>query len=67
MEHLRAKYAYRIDELKAQGGPGRAKAYELIREGKLRAVKDGRNTRILAEDLARYFTSLPPIPSKYDR
>jgi excisionase family DNA binding protein len=60
------KCAYSIKELKAVGGPGRSKAYELINKGRLRAVKDGRITRILAPDLEDYFASLPAIEPKAD-
>jgi excisionase family DNA binding protein len=58
--------AYTVKELQAVGGPGRAKAYEDIRAGKLRAVKLGRSTRILADDFERYLASLPPIEPKAD-
>jgi excisionase family DNA binding protein len=51
--------AYKIDELKPLGGPGRDKAYKEIRKGKLRAVKNGRSTRILAADFQRYMAELP--------
>jgi hypothetical protein len=53
--------AYKIDQLKPLGGPGRDKAYKEIREGKLRAVKNGRSTRILAVDFRQYMAELPPI------
>jgi hypothetical protein len=60
------KRAYKIRELKEIGGPGHAKAYEDIRAGRLRAVKNGRSTLILAEDFERYLASLPAITSKSD-
>jgi len=53
--------AYTIDQLKELGGPGRDKAYQEIREGKLRAVKYGRRTRVLAVDFQSYLASLPAI------
>ncbi len=53
--------AYTIDQLRPLGGPGRAKAYEEIRKGKLRAVKSGRSTRILAVDFRQYMAELPAI------
>jgi excisionase family DNA binding protein len=55
------KRAYRIHELKALGGPGRDRVYKLIKEGVLRAVKDGRNTLILHDDFERFLASRPEI------
>jgi hypothetical protein len=43
------------------GGPGRAKLYDEIRRGRLRAVKIGRSTRILVSDYQEYLASLPPV------
>jgi excisionase family DNA binding protein len=40
---------------------GKTKAYEEIRAGRLRAVKCGKLTLILAEDYERWLKSLPPI------
>jgi excisionase family DNA binding protein len=56
--------AFSVDELGRAGGPKRAKAYEEIRKGNLRAVKIGRSTRILAEDFRAYLASLPAIEPK---
>jgi len=58
------KRAYAIGELKKLGGPCRANAYKAIGEGRLRAVKDGRSTKVLDEDFERYMTGLPPIEPK---
>jgi len=58
------KRAYRIRELKALGGPGHDRAYKLINQGVLRAVKDGRNTLILADDFERFLASRPAIAPK---
>jgi len=39
---------------------GRSKLYELIREGKLDAVKIGKSARITTASLKRFVESLPP-------
>jgi excisionase family DNA binding protein len=49
--------ALRISDLPV----GKTKAYEEIRAGRLRAVKCGKLTLILAEDYERWLASLPPI------
>lgn len=59
--------AVTIDEAAKLGGPKRAKLYEEISAGRLRAVKVGRSTRILISDFQAYLTSLPAIqPSGAD-
>lgn len=42
-------------------GIGRTRIYELIREGKLEAKKEGRRTLILADSLRRHVESLPRL------
>jgi excisionase family DNA binding protein len=53
--------ALTIDEVVKAGGPCRAKIYQEIASGRLRAVKIGRSTRILLSDLLAYFATLPAI------
>jgi excisionase family DNA binding protein len=54
--------AYSIPEACASSRIGRTTLYEAIRAGELRAVKRGRRTLILAEDLKSWITNLPAMP-----
>jgi excisionase family DNA binding protein len=58
------KLAYGIKEVGRVINTGQSTVYEYIKEGKIRAVKHGRRTLILAEDLQRYLNSLPAIPAR---
>ncbi|HVM78292.1 MAG TPA: helix-turn-helix domain-containing protein [Stellaceae bacterium] len=48
-----ARLAYTIDETAEALKLGRTSVYNLVREGKLRALKFGRATRIPIEDVRR--------------
>ena len=45
-------------------GVGRSKLYEEISNGRLRAVKCGRRTLIMADDLRGYLDNLPAVQPK---
>jgi excisionase family DNA binding protein len=56
--------AYSVAEACAVGSIGRTALYEAIGLGELRAVKRGRRTLILADDLLRFLESLPALNPK---
>jgi hypothetical protein len=59
------RVAFTIEECANSGIAKRAKLYAEIKKGRLRAVKNGRLTRILASDWAAYLQSLPAmVPAK---
>jgi excisionase family DNA binding protein len=53
--------AHSIPEACSIACAGRTALYEAIRSGALRAVKRGRRTLILDDDLRRWVQSLPPL------
>ena len=59
--------AYSIAEACSVARAGRTSLYEAIRSGALRAVKRGRRTIVLAEDLRHYLENLPVVvPKSHD-
>ena len=55
------KLAYGIKEVGRAINAGQSTVYEYIKTGRIRAVKHGRRTLVLADDLQRYLSSLPAI------
>jgi excisionase family DNA binding protein len=53
--------AYSIKDACEVLGTGRTSIYEEISTGRLRAVKRGRRTLILADDLRKYVADLPTV------
>lgn len=58
------RLVHSIAEACQAAGIGRTALYEAINSGELRAVKCGRRTLILDEELSRWLQTLPPIPVK---
>jgi hypothetical protein len=57
----------RIDDLPKYGGPERSKAFTLLRDGKLLAVKHGHLTLVIGESFAAYMAALPAYQSAVAR
>jgi excisionase family DNA binding protein len=61
---MNANLAYTINDACSVSGVGRTLLYERIGNGELRAVKVGKRTLILADELRRWLDDLPAIPPK---
>ncbi len=60
------RFAYSINEISDVAPIGRTAIYDAIKRGKLRAVKNGRRTLILDQDLRAFLASLPAIDDILD-
>jgi excisionase family DNA binding protein len=56
--------AFTVAEACSAARIGRTSLYEAIRSGELRALKRGRRTIVLTNDLRRYLETLPAIEPK---
>ncbi|MBR1282939.1 helix-turn-helix domain-containing protein [Bradyrhizobium sp. AUGA SZCCT0177] len=56
---MNEKLAFSIAEVCATANFGRTTAYQFIKTGALRAVKMGRRTVVLSEDLRSFLSNLP--------
>jgi excisionase family DNA binding protein len=61
---MQTALAHSVSEACSIARTGRTSLYEAIRTGALRAVKRGRRTLILDDDLRRWVQSLPAVAVK---
>ena len=61
---MNSPLCYSIAEACSAVRAGRTTLFEAIRSGALRAVKRGRRTIVLADDLRHYLESLPVAPNE---
>jgi excisionase family DNA binding protein len=57
------KLAYTVAEACSAASIGRTSLYQAIKDGRLQAIKQGRRTLILSEELRRWLDSLPKLPN----
>jgi excisionase family DNA binding protein len=61
IEKLRPVRAYSVPQICELAGVGRTHLYAQIKEGKLKALKCGRRTIVLDEELRRWLGALPTV------
>jgi excisionase family DNA binding protein len=60
-------FGFTINDAVKASGIGRTTLYQEIKAGRLRAVKRGRRTLILADDLRQWLETLPALKSEVAR
>ncbi len=61
IEKYLGQLGYTISDAVSVTGIGRTSIYKAIADGQLRAVKNGRRTLILTDDLERFLNRLTPM------
>ncbi len=60
------KLSYSIPEAVQITGTGRSRIYQEVGQGRLRMIKCGRRSAILADDLRQWLHTLPEAKHRYD-